>query len=385
VRVSAVDDLFDSNGIPEGLRKVKELLDNAGIDPDAVGKIEKVKVSNWEGFSKDADGEVTVTPLQGTSIVLSPKWADGPQWPVVQPAKPTVIDDIHRPKHKRGAWKTAVVLPDPQFGYRLLDDGPDPFHDERAIRVAERIVDKVNPHNIVLLGDLLDLSQFSAKYVQEPAFALTTQKAIDRAHQFLAQLRALCPKAEIKILEGNHDQRLPQSIMRNAAAAFGIKQANIPESWPVMSVPHLLRLDDLDIEYVAGYPNGRVYINDNLACAHAPSKYRSGGSSVAASIVDERTSLITGHVHRIEQIYKTRNVREGYRTNSLTTLGCLCRIDGAVPSMHGALDAFGRPVTHYENWQQAVGVVSFKPGNGPFSLEIVPIFDGRSIFRGELV
>ncbi|WP_218571937.1 hypothetical protein, partial [Pseudomonas sp. SZ57] len=80
--------------------------------------------------------------------------------------------------------------------------------------------------------------------------------------------RANAPEAEVTLIEGNHDRRLQKSILRNAKAAFGLKRANDPESWPVLSVPNLLRLDDLGVEYVEGYPAGEKWINDNLVCIH---------------------------------------------------------------------------------------------------------------------
>lgn len=381
----SLDELWDAPGLSPSLLAFKKILVDSNIRPEDVGGIEKVKISQWEGFSKGEDGEPVITPLSGTSLILNPKWEKGPAWPVVQPAKPTLIKPVKAVKKPKSAYREAVILPDPQFGYRSIDGTFDPFHDEKAIACALKIVADVQPELIVLLGDLLDFAQFSAKFVQEPSFALTTQRTLDRCHEFLAQLRATCPKAEIKILEGNHEQRLPMSIIKNAAAAYGIRQANIPETWPVLSIPHLLRLDELKAEYISGYPNGRVWINDRLACAHAPSKLRSGGSSAAASIDDERVSVITGHIHKIEIKHKTRNVRGGFKQNFVASLGCLCRIDGAVPSTKGALDVRGRPVLHYEDWQHAVGVVTFKPGDGPFALDIVPIIEGEAIFRGRPV
>ena len=38
-----------------------------------------------------------------------------------------------------------------------------------------------------------------------------------------------------------------------------------------------------------------------------------------------------------------------------------------------------------ENWQQGVGVVTYEEGDGPFALELVPIFDGQVTFRGEVL
>lgn len=358
----------------EVLGTLAHLLAKHEIDPADIGQIRSIKVGE---YGDPAD------PMITTRVVFSPKWETGPQWPVVQQAKRTTTRKASgKPRSSRG-WRTAVVLPDPQIGFRHRPDGSlEPFHDEAAMKVALEMVASLNPDLVVHVGDLVDLAPFG-KYVQEPAFALTTQKALDRAHLFLSEAIEAAPNAEHRLLEGNHDRRLQDYVVKNAQAAFGLKRANVPEEWPVMSLPHLLHLEELGVEYVGGYPHGRTWINDNICVTHAPAKLNSGGSSAHRSIDDERVSVIFGHVHRIELIHKTRNVQEGYRTNLMASPGCLCRIDGVVPSYHASTDPEGASVTHYENWQQGIGVIRYKPGNGPFQVDLVPIYDGRAVLWGE--
>jgi len=93
-------------------------------------------------------------------------------------------------------------------------------------------------------------------------------------------------------------------------------------------------------------------------------------------------STIFGHVHRIEMQHKTRRTKDGPRHSFAATPGCLCRLDGAVPSTKSSTDSKGRPVGSVENWQQGVGVVTFEPGDGRFALELVAIYDGELTFRG---
>jgi hypothetical protein len=62
--------------------------------------------------------------------------------------------------------------------------------------------------------------------------------------------------------------------------------------------------------------------------------------------------------------------------------GCLCRIDGAVPSVKGAVGIDGRPVTYYENWQQGMAVITYKP-EGSFHVDLVHIDDGKTLYRGQ--
>src|SRR5438309_215985 len=107
------------------------------------------------------------------------------------------------------------------------------------------------------------------KYRLHPPFVQTTQPSINRFTRFLADARVRVRRAaSIKYIEGNHDIRLANYVLDNARAAFGLKRANLPESWPVMSLPYLCRFDDLDVEYIAGYPSSHVWLSDRLKCIH---------------------------------------------------------------------------------------------------------------------
>jgi predicted phosphodiesterase len=280
-------------------------------------------------------------------------------------------------------WKTALLLPDPQFGFRrdIYTGELDPFHDERALDIALQIAEIERPDLTIWLGDVLDLAS-AGKYQQEAGFALTTQPALDAAHLRLAQFCALSD--ETRYIEGNHDIRLQNLIIDNAKTAFGLRKANaVPEEWPVLSVPNLLRFDELGIKYIGGYPAGATYINDNLAAIHGSKIGNNIRSSASMVVEDERVSVITGHVHHIETRYKTRNTRGKPKFTFAHTPGCLCRIDGAVPSTKGGTDPFGRPVKSWEDWQQGVAIVRYQEGDGKFALETVPIFEGWAVHQGK--
>jgi hypothetical protein len=367
--------------------KIAKLLTDNGVSIDDIGKIDKVRISEREiaNKMKDAYGgeHVVKDSITTTQLVITPSWDQGPEWPVVQQAKPTKVTPVKATKKQAlDGWEIAVILPDTQIGFRQFPEGLDPFHDERAMQIALKIIRDLNPHKIINLGDFLDLPSFGT-YEQEPAFANTTQETLDRAGLFLAEQRASAPDAQIELIEGNHDRRLQKMVLKNAMAAFGLRRAgDPPTSWPVMSVPYLLRLEDLDITYVEGYPAGITWINDNLACVHG-SKVRSNGSTAAAVVDDERVSIIHGHIHRIEEQHKTRRTASGPKFSFAASPGCLCRIDGAVPSAKSSTDSTGRPVNAVENWQQGLGIVHYEPGNGRFAYQAVPIYDGWAMYNGK--
>ena len=364
----------------ERLGRLNELLERSGIDPADIGEVKQIRLNEWQAMSKDEEGEPVITDLQGASIVLSPKWAEDPEFPTIQMATPARITPARYAKPKR-EHKLATILPDPQFGFRMYPDGTlVPFHDVLALEAALRVVAIVKPDLIVILGDYLDLAAFS-RFDQEPYFAHTTQPAIQAGYEYLAKLRATCPHAKIVLIAGNHDDRIRKSILNWNKEALHLRRADQPQGWPVFSVQNLLALDSLDVEYIDGYPAGQYWINDRLLCMHGL-KVRSGGSTAKAVADDERVSTIFGHVHRIEWHYKTVRVRNGLRTNFAGTPGCLCRIDGTVPSTKGGVDAFGKPISSAENWQQGMAVVAYDDGDAPFAVEQVYIDNGFAFFRG---
>ena len=364
--------------------EIRKALKKQGLDESHLGKI---TVTGTEKTVTDDAGNITTTDQVIRKIVIHPDWDTGPAWPVVQPASPVKIT-FNKPKPERtDGWKTSVILPDPQIGYRRCDDESlETFHDEQAIDVALQVLAAARKQHtidrVVNLGDYLDLPA-QGRYAQEPGFALTTQLAVNYGHQFLAKQRAICPEAKISIIEGNHDKRLGDYVKRNAMAAFGLRKAgDPPESWPTISIPYLLRVDELDVEWVEGYPAGGVWLNDHIQCIHGQ-KVRSSGSTASAVINESRHSVIFGHVHRIETQYRTDKGRHGAYRKFAATPGCLCRVDGAVPSFHSSLDRTGGSITNYENWQQGLMIVHHRDDDHRYSIEMVEINEGSAIWRGK--
>lgn len=345
--------------------KLDTALDAVNASPEDVAGL---RVSQYQTITKDAAKVAHIHDLYAVKLLVKTKDVT-PEWPLIQPATPTVVTPVPSSGRERGHEKVAIILPDPQIGYRFFinDQTFDPFHDEAAMNVALQVVRDVDPDLIVHLGDFQDFAEFG-RYEQEQAFAATTQRGIDRGHQFLAEVQAVAPSAHQLVMEGNHDRRLQNMIVNNAKAAFGIKRAGNVDKWPVLTVPYLLRFEDLGVEYVEGYPAGQYWLNDNLRIIHGL-KVRSAQSTASAVVHDDDVSTIFGHIHRVETQYLTRQNRSGGKTLVAHSPGCLCRIDGGVPSVKGSTGLSGRPVESYENWQQGLSIVRYEPGAGSFAIE----------------
>jgi hypothetical protein len=287
---------------------------------------------------------------------------DGPKWPVIQQAAHVILTPRASvtPLEVDGRYKVALKCADTQIGFRALGDGSlQPFHDDAAMAVFIAAVRLYQPAKITILGDFLDLAQ-QGRFAQEAAFARTTQLAINRGHAWLAELRQAAKDAEIILVEGNHDLRMQNFIEANALAAFGLKRANLPESWPVMSLPYLLRLDELDIHYVDAYPAATDWDNDLTRNIHG-TKANSKGSTMSQYVHDlPHVNTWAGHTHRAEIVYRSVLGARGEAVESYAANpGCLCRTDGAVPSVNGAIGANGTSAKVVEDWQAGFGVLYY--------------------------
>ena len=361
------------------LGKLVEMLERKNIDINEIGDVRKVKL--YQSLTKDADGEAQIHDL--AAIQFSPKWETGPEWPVVKQGPAVKMPPVTTKAKKPTTFKTCVVVPDIQIGYYRGRDGQlEPTHDEKAIQVCLKMIQDTQPEVIACVGDNLDFPEMG-KYLTYPAYAQTTQASIDRATFFCAQMRAMAPNAKIIWLAGNHEERMPKYLLVNAGVAYGLRKGNIPESWPVLSVPYLCRMDEFGVEYRPGYPAADFWVNEKLRIIHGD-RVKSSGSTAHVYLNQEKTSVIYGHIHRIETAFKTREDFDGPRTIMAASPGCLARIDGAIPSTRGGVDLDGRPLTRYENWQQGLGIVQYEDsGSHRFSYDVIPIYDGWAMYNGK--
>lgn len=360
---------------PVTLADARAWLESSGDDPDDF----HISVRSIAYGGDKYSNKMSAWPKFG-------RGKGGPKWPVIQVAEPVAVTvhpaSVESPIRRDSTYKLSAKAADPQIGFRVLGDGElDPFHDDAAMAVFVEVCRLYQPDKITLLGDYLDLPSQS-RFAQEESFARTTQLAINRGHQFLAELRAVCPDADIVLIEGNHDARMQRFIQANALAAFGLKQADAAaDDWPVMSIPFLLRLDDLRVRYIDAYPAATDWDNDLTRNIHG-TKTNSKGSTMS-QYVHELPHINTwaGHTHRAEVVYRTvlgerSRPIESYAANP----GVLCRVDGAVPSVHGAIGSDGRPATVVEDWQQGFGLLYYNDRESwP---QVHRIRDGATILDG---
>ena len=328
--------------------------------------------------TKDLDDLFSVIKAQLESPV-----EDGVDLTRVTAAK--LSKPVKQKNKKDGDWKLAVLLPDAQIGFRKFNDGElDPFHDTKAIDVALQITavleEEYGVDDIINLGDTLDLPNFG-KYMQEESMQNSVNESLRAGHAFFAGQRAASPNARIVYLEGNHDCRMERYLRDKAPAARNVRRVNDDE-FPVISMPHLLAFDELRVEYAGGYPAGHIYLNENLIAIHGTKAQSNGSTAYKYINANPHVTTLFGHSHRFELAYKTHSTMNGPKQNGGFSPGCLCRIDGAVPSYKGGINMDEKPVQQWENWQQGMGLVWYKT-TGEFSIEPVHIMDGWAIYSGQ--
>jgi hypothetical protein len=356
----------------EGRRQLHDQLDAAidkyNLPPEHVEALRIKRISTWNQGIKNADGEFESHPLYGLQLEADPVKFQ-PAWPLatrVESAKLTRREPL-----KQKDLKTCMVFPDVQI----------PFESKEALDVALQVMANVKPDRVVFLGDILDLSPWS-KYVQQKEFADATQAAIVSAHQLLASIRKALPAAQIQVMAGNHEERLPKQLLQNAREAYGLKRADSLDGWPVMSVPYLCAFDRLDVDYIPGYPANRLWLNPNLQIRHG-SRTGKKGAGARANVAAEKISTISGHDHRLSSHSSTINTYEGAQQIHAYGAGCLCRLDGHVPSVWQGRDLDGQPIKQYEDWQNGFVIATYDENN--FHVEQVPIgLDHKAMFRGKI-
>lgn len=356
---------FKTNG---RIHTLDALLERFNVDLTR-WRVAQWRANSYEQASKGSDDSITVTPLYQVRADFERATFDPVEFAPIHPVRIDLPQkDPPLPGIRLGT--TVLVLPDTQHGFRRKHGELDPFHDVRALDIALQIAQFAQPDRVVLLGDHLDLPDWSDKFLITPDMRDLTQAAIDALATWLGHLRLTCPKAHIDYLEGNHERRMSKAIALNLSAAYGIRKANQPDTLPVLSVPYLLGLQELGIHYHGDYPDGQVWLTDTLVCEHGDiAKNRSGSTSQA--YLQRSHSTIVGHIHRHELLYYTEWGRKGADIRFAGSPGTLARVDGAVPAQ-----------SDRNNWQQSVWLVHLHADKTP-AVEAIEIRSGRCNFRGQ--
>lgn len=351
-----------------------------------VWEVVEFQANKWEGYraNKESDltfeeGVMTGRVRDHGGLLIEPlfqikarlrKRSPEPIRPVI---RPVVID----PSGSKTATFSdedrvyrALAIFDPHFGFLRKSSGDlISFHDNDALDVILQVVD-LEPFDIVILGgDSLDLAEWTDKFIRTPEFHMTTQLAVIAGAQFISELKKRVER--VVVLEGNHCQRIEKMLLTHFWHAFELKPADQLEGPALLSVPNLLGLDRMGVEYIGQYPDNRFYLLPSLSFEHGNVVGAKPGST-AGKIVDNSTiSRGFGHIHRRE--LATRKVPQQKYSISAFCPGCLCRVDGIVPGSSAE-----------SNWQQGFAVIEYLV-DGPFNVLMFAIEGGETLYKNQVI
>jgi len=369
----------------------KDLIVALGVDL-SIWKYDKFEANKWEVGAKQTHADLTyvdgrvsgtlkkdglkVEQLFQVKVPFVRRKLEAIEWPAIQAAtiKLGTLRTVKRPAR---AFERCLLFGDSQMGYsRNHNTGKlDPFHDRAALDIVEQIAADLQPDSIHDLGDGSDLAEWTSKFIRSPEMHFTTQAMIYERAWWYGGLRRVAPNARIMVHEGNHDARMPKALAANMIAACGLKAADMRDDYPVMSIPFLLGLKRMDIEWLGGYPDDVSWLNDGLCCYHGDIVRQKGGDTTRILLRDAKHSQIVGHIHRTEMAFAARTDHANGKRVIVRTLspGCTCRNDGIVPAVKKRV-----------NWQQGLMIVDYDPAGEAFCPTFVAIENGQAMYNGRI-
>lgn len=345
VQIKATPNLNSKNVIssdPAEWNDIRKLIESRGLRSEDY-LVTRVRVNEW------ADQRQLRVDLEPVSSILLPARTEGWKAPA--------------PKAVKASAEKLVVF---------LSDHHVPFHSRPLGEKVLSWLASEQPDEIIVLGDLCDFDQIS-RFERTPEHSATMQETLDEAYLILREYRTVCPDAKITMVAGNHEERLRSAIIKHLGALFGIRKAF--DSGPsVLSLEHLLRLDELRINFVrseaGSYQHAAVKISDELQAIHGWVARKGSGSSARATLDHMRVSTVQGHTHRASTVYQTQwNIDNEPRTLVAAETGTLAEIKDGLA--HAA-----RP-----DWQQGFATASVFP-DGLFSLDLAVYVNEALIWRG---
>lgn len=237
-----------------------------------------------------------------------------------------------------------IILPDMQI----------PYEDKRSVSAVEKYMAAHTWDGYLNLGDFLDFNELSSFVKGKPgAVKENVAATFDAGRKIIRRHAQIIRKnnvhARMVLLQGNHDYR---------AVSYGDEHPGMKEH---LDVPKNLGLEELDVEWIKSWEEGRLFKLGNAYFLHGNyiNKYH------AARMVDAYgVCVYYGHTHDV--MFFPKMTRGNKETLEAGSLGCLCRYDQQYMQ--------GKP----HNWQQAVSTLYLQE-SGNFNLYVSRIFNHRFI------
>lgn len=348
-RQGAVTHVISENEAEWG--DIQKLLASRGLS-EQDWLVTRARVNEWGG----EDG----TENRQLRVDLAPRMG------LLLPAKTDGWKPPPRANVSRGTREGLVVC---------LGDHHAPRHSRALHEAVCEWLREFQPERGVILGDLLDYDQLS-RHRRSPEWTNTVQETIDTGYSILRAYVEASPGTEWVMLDGNHEERMRNSIIDHLSAVFGVTRAETDpaeEERPVLSTPFLLRLDELGIGWEqpdGGYENAQIKLTSELAARHGWIASKGSGSSALKTIDHLRYSVIIGHTHRQAIVHHTAHSIDG---KPKTLLGCEA---GTLADIEGGLGYANAP-----DWQMGFATAQVYAEDGTFKVDLATFVDGLLMWR----
>ncbi len=265
----------------------------------------------------------------------------------------------------------------------VIGDQQAPFHDENLHSLFCAWLEQNNPDELVSLGDGVDFPDIS-RHRLDPENTAVVNECIQAGYDLFRAYRQAAPHTRIRKLAGNHDERLRNILLDKPSVRplYGVARAdNGQENEPVLTIKHLMRFDELGVEYVdpeGPYELAQINLSKHLAVRHGWIARKGSGTSALDTLEHLGYSVIVGHTHRQSIVYKTtHDIDGGTKTLTAAEAGCMCRIDQQKQKGRKFPDFSVLP-----DWQQGFSTVTLHP-DGLFRIENATYVNGTLLWRDQ--
>ncbi len=232
-----------------------------------------------------------------------------------------------------------------------MSDLHAPFQDNNAFELAIKFARDLKPHALIIheFCDWYSISKFN----KDPDRCENLQDDLDVAVRLLEKLRKNFPKTSITMLSSNHDKRLKRYLWTDAKGLNSLRD---------LTVPAQLHLNDLDIAY-----KEYVFFRKTVLFKHGDVIRQHSAYTARAELDKEGISGCSGHTHRLGIHHRSDRTGDTVWVEN----GCLCTL---TPEW----------VKGPANWQNGLGVFTFKDGKKHFHPGYVQIINGEILYGDKL-
>lgn len=261
----------------------------------------------------------------------------------------------------------------------FFGDHHAPHHDPDLHVAACAWLRKNRPDRGVICGDLLDYDTVS-RHRKNPTWTRDAQECVDASYSILRAYIQASPNTRWQLLSGNHEDRMRNAVIDHLSGVYGLARATPPEEErgeAVLSVAHLLRLDELGVEWVGSedeYSHAQIKVSPHLAARHGWIARKGSGASAVATLDSLRHSVFIGHCHRQAMVFHTAYDIDGAPKELVgVEIGTMSKIAGGLGYVPG-----GRP-----DWQQGFATARIWPEDGFFSADLAKFINGSLVWGNQ--